>query len=376
MKRTGWAVTAFYLVLAFEFFYMASPFAAYFYSVYSPGLAFLGKFESFRFLVSFFLPHIVSETSSLMLDIRNLVGVLLFFGGGAAFLWAMCQVYWAKIRRKGAVLGGMYRFIRHPQYTALAICGLGMLILWPRYVILVSYVTMLFVYLVLARIEERECRVKFGQSYADYASRTHMFLPFPLPLADKLPSLPTRPLARAAILGLLFVLMLTGSLLAASGLRTYSLNSLYADYREDTAVVSLIKISQADMDRAMDLAMAAPETTALLAEANADAETRYIFYLLPTDFDVSEIPMNPVENGREGHHFLPQNFGDIGQWKLVLTKAVLPQGQSYSDRDIVARAFAVEPLGEVWVDLSENQIIQVVQPPATGNYEGIPMPVF
>jgi len=29
---------AFYLLIAFEFFYMASPFAAYFYAVYGPGL--------------------------------------------------------------------------------------------------------------------------------------------------------------------------------------------------------------------------------------------------------------------------------------------------------------------------------------------------
>ena len=37
-RRTFWAVSAFYLLIAFEFFYMATPFALYFYSVYGPGL--------------------------------------------------------------------------------------------------------------------------------------------------------------------------------------------------------------------------------------------------------------------------------------------------------------------------------------------------
>ena len=37
-KRTFWTIAIFYLLIGFEFFYMASPFAIYFYSVYGPGL--------------------------------------------------------------------------------------------------------------------------------------------------------------------------------------------------------------------------------------------------------------------------------------------------------------------------------------------------
>jgi hypothetical protein len=35
-KKTYWPVLGIYLLIAFEFFYMASPFAIYFYSVYKP----------------------------------------------------------------------------------------------------------------------------------------------------------------------------------------------------------------------------------------------------------------------------------------------------------------------------------------------------
>lgn len=37
-RRALWASSVFYVLIAFEFFYMASPFAAYFYAVYGPGL--------------------------------------------------------------------------------------------------------------------------------------------------------------------------------------------------------------------------------------------------------------------------------------------------------------------------------------------------
>jgi hypothetical protein len=75
-----------------------------------------------------------------------------------------------------------------------------LLLLWPRYIVLLSFLTMLFAYYFLARAEEMECAEKFGQAYLDYQNRTHMFLPFKVPFADRLPSLPQNSLARAAVI--------------------------------------------------------------------------------------------------------------------------------------------------------------------------------
>ena len=62
-RRTFWTAAAFYALIAFEFFYMASPFAAYFYSVYRPSLNLLGDVPLLSGLTGFFLPHIVSGLS-------------------------------------------------------------------------------------------------------------------------------------------------------------------------------------------------------------------------------------------------------------------------------------------------------------------------
>jgi len=44
MNHSSWAALGFYSLIGFEFLYMASPFAAYFYSVYSPALDFLDNY--------------------------------------------------------------------------------------------------------------------------------------------------------------------------------------------------------------------------------------------------------------------------------------------------------------------------------------------
>ena len=49
-RKTFWAVAAFYFLIGLEFLYMASPFAAYFYSVYRPTLSFLNMFPALSWL--------------------------------------------------------------------------------------------------------------------------------------------------------------------------------------------------------------------------------------------------------------------------------------------------------------------------------------
>ena len=158
--------------------------------MYAPGLNWLNNNPLLAWLSSFFLPHIVVETASPLVNLHNIVGGVLAAGGLLAFCVGASQVYYHKLARKGAVTGGIYNFIRHPQYAALIVSGFGMLLLWPRHMALIMFVAMLFVYYFLARVEERECEEKFGPSYMDYKNKTHMFLPFRAPLTDKLPGLP------------------------------------------------------------------------------------------------------------------------------------------------------------------------------------------
>jgi hypothetical protein len=86
-------------------------------------------------------------------------------------------VYGGKARGVGVARRSLYRFVRHPQYLCLAVAGWGLLVSWPRFLLLGIWVTMLFLYAGLARFEERRMKERFGDDYRDYAAGRWSFLP-------------------------------------------------------------------------------------------------------------------------------------------------------------------------------------------------------
>jgi len=143
-----------YCLIGIEIIIMISPFALYFYSVYAPVLQFFASSSYLSWTTEFFLPHMVFTHDPVIVGISYfqvllIVGLLLFFS-------AAVPLYYGRFRKKGVVLFSFYAKIRHPQYLFLAISGFGLLIYWPRFIILIMYVTMLFVYYLLARNEERK----------------------------------------------------------------------------------------------------------------------------------------------------------------------------------------------------------------------------
>jgi methanethiol S-methyltransferase len=73
------------------------------------------------------------------------------------------------------VLKGLYRWVRHPLYTA------GLMFIWLTPVMTANLVAMnvgLTIYIVVgALFEERKLLHEFGQAYADYRKSTPMLVP-------------------------------------------------------------------------------------------------------------------------------------------------------------------------------------------------------
>jgi protein-S-isoprenylcysteine O-methyltransferase Ste14 len=87
--------------------------------------------------------------------------------------------YWSKEKGKGAlVTTGIYRYIRHPQYAGLLLMSLGMIIEWATLPMLILYPIMVFLYVRLAKKEERDMLNEFGDAYRAYMKRTKRFIPF------------------------------------------------------------------------------------------------------------------------------------------------------------------------------------------------------
>jgi len=128
LRSAAWL---FYLAIVFEFLFMITPFALYFYSAYRPALGFLTDSAWTAWLTGFYLPHF-SQTTSPLLGALFSLGWYLAYLGLALFLVSAVPLYGTWLLRKGAVTGLLYRYIRHPQYLALAILGAGMTSIWAE----------------------------------------------------------------------------------------------------------------------------------------------------------------------------------------------------------------------------------------------------
>ncbi len=86
---------------------------------------------------------------------------------------------WKQIHRANGELitTGLYRWVRHPQYSALFLITVGMLIQWPTLVTAAMWPVLMFMYYRLARREEKEMEERFGDKYTSYKRRIPMFWP-------------------------------------------------------------------------------------------------------------------------------------------------------------------------------------------------------
>ncbi len=119
--------------------------------------------------------HSVITTSSILEIMRWQIGSWAFGLGLLGALICGVQVYATKLFKRKAAESWMYAHIRHPFYLSLAVAGFGLLTIWPRIIILVLYLGMLFLYYFLARFEEKQVEAAHPE-YAEYRKRTGMFL--------------------------------------------------------------------------------------------------------------------------------------------------------------------------------------------------------
>jgi protein-S-isoprenylcysteine O-methyltransferase Ste14 len=166
----------FYFIIALEMLIMISPFAGFFYSVFNPALLGMAKFPATKWLSAFFLPHMVVPPDEILKCIR-IMGSVFFVLGMAVFFICAIQVYANKILKRGAALKGLYSIIRHPQYAGLGIAGIGLSILWPRFLVAVLWLVMILIYYFLSKDEEKRMLKEHYATYSGYMNKTGMFLP-------------------------------------------------------------------------------------------------------------------------------------------------------------------------------------------------------
>ncbi len=103
-----------------------------------------------------------------------LVSNVAMFGG-----LIIMSIAWKQVHRAGGelVTSGLYGRVRHPQYFALFLITVGMLIQWPTIITAAMWPVLIFMYYRLAHREEKEMETHFGDQYATYRRQVPMFFP-------------------------------------------------------------------------------------------------------------------------------------------------------------------------------------------------------
>jgi len=100
-----------------------------------------------------------------------------FIFSGFILLSAAWKVLYQAQRRHGLATTGPYARIRHPQYDAFVLIMFGFLLQWLTILTLLMFPVLVWMYVRLARQEEREAIAEFGDAYIHYAQKTPSFFP-------------------------------------------------------------------------------------------------------------------------------------------------------------------------------------------------------
>jgi protein-S-isoprenylcysteine O-methyltransferase Ste14 len=112
---------------------------------------------------------------------------LLSFGfiiAGFMLISAAWRVLYEAQRQRALAATGPYSYVRHPQYVGFVLVMFGFLLQWPTLLTLAMFPVLVWMYVRLARSEEREAIATFGEAYQRYAARVPAFFPRSLEPAD------------------------------------------------------------------------------------------------------------------------------------------------------------------------------------------------
>lgn len=101
--------------------------------------------------------------------------VLLF--AGFILLASSWKVLYQAQNHKALATTGPYARVRHPQYAAFVIIMFSFLLQWPTIVTLVMFPVLVYMYVRLARTEERWALAQFGDEYRKYMQQVPAFVP-------------------------------------------------------------------------------------------------------------------------------------------------------------------------------------------------------
>ena len=370
-----------YILILFEMLYMATPFAVFFYSIYELPLKFLNSSPKTAWMLQTVFPHFV-ETNSVFINFLLIAGWLFMLLGLVVFIVAFIQIYYAKFTKKGAVTGGLYSIIRHPQYAAWTLFGLGMSIIWSRIIVWMMFVTMTFIYYILARAEEKECSQKFPESYLPYLQKTGMFFPRFFNVSSDRKKISNIHINSVPLMVVSYIITMSATIFSAYVLRNHTISKMSTVHGKNYVAVSVTQMTPESVKKTVDIVFKNPDVKKEMTELFSEDE-KMILYLLPQNWIVSELGMDNVTDVHSPDRGKPQirpsshgNPKDNTPMKkrVIVSLAKLTMGSN--SRGILHNLKQQIPKLYVDIDLKTKKVTNIIANLSEGIYRDIPVPVY
>ena len=100
-----------------------------------------------------------------------------FIGGGFILISGAWRTLYEAQREHKLATWAAYAYVRHPQYVGFVMVMFGFLLQWPTLLTIAMFPVLVWMYVHLARQEEREALQEFGDKYRRYMDRVPAFIP-------------------------------------------------------------------------------------------------------------------------------------------------------------------------------------------------------
>jgi protein-S-isoprenylcysteine O-methyltransferase Ste14 len=106
----------------------------------------------------------------------HVLSYVFIFGGFVLISVGWKALYDAQ-RDHSLATSGIYSYLRHPQYIGFILVMFGFLLQWPTLLTLAMFPMLVYMYVHLAHVEEREALAEFGAEYERYMHEVPSFIP-------------------------------------------------------------------------------------------------------------------------------------------------------------------------------------------------------
>ena len=172
----------------------------------------------------------------------------------------------------------------------------------------------------------------------------------------------------------LYILALLISVTLAVLLRNYSLSTISTYATENSVTVSTAKMNENRIEKILKAAESVPEVKKRLLDSGYYNGEKFLNYVLPLDWILADIPLEPIPEGTHGH-IQPENY-NRDEFKVLFTVAGFSSGSKYTGMDILKKAVDRKPVIVAKINMESGEVIGIDTPPAHVAWGDIPTPLF